>query len=94
MFLKNFVSYCTRLFLLYYNIWSDASGNIERAADAPENGDELEGGNNERVLPSRTSDDPIDDEEIEADIVSDPNYVLAEVNLAMTVCKALFSLVS
>ena len=75
-------------------IWSDASGNIERVADTLENGDELEGGNNKCVLPSKTSDDPIDDEDIEAGIVSDPNCVLADVKLATTVCEALFSLVS
>jgi hypothetical protein len=62
----------------------------EKAADTPE----LEGGNNERVLPSRTSDDPIDDEDIEAGIVSDPNCVLADVKLATTVREALFSLIS
>ena len=71
-------------------IWSDASGNIERAADTPE----LEGGNSECVLLSRSSDDPIDDEDIEAGIVSDPDCVLADVKLAMTVHEALFSLVS
>ena len=71
-------------------IWSDASGNIERVADTPE----LEGGNNKRVLPSRSSDDPIDDEDFEAGIVSDPNCVLADVKLATTVHEALFSLVS
>ena len=75
-------------------IWSDASGNIERAADTPENADELEGSNNECVLPARTSDDPIDDEDIEAGIVSDPDCVLADVKLATTVREALFSLVS
>ena len=71
-------------------------GNIERAADtqAPENGDELEGSNNECVLPSRMSDDPIDDEDIEAGIVSDPDCVLADVKLATTVHEALFSLIS
>jgi hypothetical protein len=67
---------------------SDASGNVERAADTLENGD------NEHVLPSRTSDDPIDDEDDEAGIVSDPNCVLADVKLATTVRETLFSLVS
>ena len=65
--------------------------NIEGAA-TPENGDEVVSDNNERVLSSRTSDDPIDDEDIEAGIVSDPNCVLADVKLAMTVREALFSL--
>ena len=49
---------------------------------------ELEGGDNECDLPSRTPDDPIDDEAFEAGIVSDPDCVLADVKLATTVRKA------
>jgi hypothetical protein len=64
------------------------------AADTLENGDELEGGNNERVSSSRILDDPVDDEDIEAGIVSDPDCVLADVKLATTVREALFSLLS
>ena len=63
--------------------------------DTLENGDELEDhGNNERILPPRTLDDPIDDENVEDGIVSDPNRVLADVKLAMTVREVLFSLVN
>jgi hypothetical protein len=55
--------------------------------------DELEGSNqNERVLPS--SDDPLDDEDIEAGIVNDPDCVLADVKLATTVREVQFSLIS
>jgi hypothetical protein len=75
-------------------IWSDALGNIEKAADTPENDDKLEGGGNEHILPSSSrtpsQDDPIDDEDIEAGIVSDPNSVLADVKMATTVREALF----
>ena len=63
--------------------------NIEKAAD-----DKLEGDDNGHILPSSSrtpsQDDPIDDEDIEAGIVSDPNSVLADVKLATTVREALF----
>ena len=73
----------------------DSSGNIKGAADNDDSAqDELEGGDDEHVLPSRTSDDPIDDEDIEAGIVSDPDIVLADVKLATTVREALFSFIS
>ena len=61
------------LYLPILTIWSDASGNLNiEGAATPENGDEVVSDNNEHVLSSRTSDDPIDDEDIEAGIVSDP----------------------
>ena len=81
------------LYLPILTISSDASGNIEEAA-TPENGDEVVSDNNECVLSSRTSDDPIDNEDIEAGIISNPNCVLADVKLATTVHEALFSLIS
>ena len=78
-----------------FTIWLDSSGNIKGAADNDDSArDELEGGDDEHVLPSRTSDDPIDDEDIEAGIVSDPDIVLADVKLATTVREALFSFIS
>jgi hypothetical protein len=79
---------------LVYSLSDHASGNIEKAADTPEKDDKLEGGDNEHILPlsSRTpsQDDPIDDEDTEAGIVSDPNSVLADVKMATTVREALF----
>jgi hypothetical protein len=90
------------LYIPVLTIWSDELGNIEGAADStPENddSDELEGGNIEDVLPSRTSEaasDPVDDEDIEAGIVNDPlaDSALADVKLATTVREVLFSLIS